>query len=805
MIPVTAIAALLVAPVTSRSAPVTSAPVTPTRVAPAPAVTYNGRERQLRVALPRLDGDVTMDGKLDEPQWQQAARLTGFSQFAPSDGVPAADSTEVLVWYSSTAIYFGVRAYESHEAVHPNLSDRDHIDAEDRVEFLLSTFNDGRQAFVFQVNPLGSQADGTLVESGASNNTAGLGTNSNTSTGRALPDLSANFIWQSQGRVTPYGYEVEIRIPFKSIRYQATATQDWGFNVTRHVKHSGYDDSWAPASRSAASFLGQSGTLVGLTDLHRGTVLEFNPEVTQTASGAQRTAGYGYTLDHTNIGANLRWGVTNNLTLNATAKPDFSQVEADVNQLSYDPRQALFYPERRPFFLDGIEQFTVPSNLIYTRQIVQPTAAGKLTGKLAGMNVAFLSAFDDPGTSVSGSNHPAFAIARAQRDLGSDSRIGLLYTDREDGQNYNRVAGADTRLVFGKIYTVSAQLAGSETQLAGKSFAGPLWNLAFDRNGRTFGLNYSIRAIDPDFKTQSGFISHGNIANINLSHRLSLLGNQGALVENFSGVVGLIGEWQYRRLLGGDDFQNRKLHFDLGATLRGGWQLGASMYSEVFGYDPSIYTDYRVVLPGAAGLDTVQFVGRKRIPNQDYVVSVGTPQGAHLSGNVSVIFGQDENFYEWQQAEILFVNASVSWRPTTQLRVDGTYALQKYNRRTNGSTVAERQIPYVKVEYQITPAVFVRLVTEYDAQKQDALHDDRNGGAPILLYDPSSGTYAPALASTTNRMHLQGLFSYQPIPGTVFFLGYGALLNEPNGLRLSDYNRLNDGFFAKLSWLFRAR
>ncbi|HWG34655.1 MAG TPA: hypothetical protein VN650_10830, partial [Gemmatimonadaceae bacterium] len=140
-----------------------------------------------------------------------------------------------------------------------------------------------------------------------------------------------------------------------------------------------------------------------------------------------------------------------------------------------------------------------------------------------------------------------------------------------------------------------------------------------------------------------------------------------------------------------------------------------------------------------------------------------------------------------------------------QLRVDGTYALQKYNRRTNGSTVAERQIPYVKAEYQITPAVFVRLVTEYDTQKQDALRDDRNGGAPILLYDPSSGTYSPASASTTNRMHLQGLFSYQPIPGTVFFLGYGALLNEPNGLRFNDYNRLNDGFFVKLSWLFRAR
>jgi hypothetical protein len=771
-----------------------------------PSVTYNGREHQLSIASPRLDGDVEIDGKLDEPQWQQAARLTGFSQFAPSDGVPAADSTEVLVWYSPTAIYFGVRAYESHETVHPNLADRDHIDAEDRMEFLLSTFNDSRQAFVFQVNPLGSQADGTLVEAGASNNTAGLGTTGNSSTGRALPDLSANFVWQSKGRATAYGYEIEVRIPFKSIRYQAAVTQNWGFNVTRHVKHSGYDDSWAPASRSAASFLGQSGTLAGLTDLHRGIVLDFNPEITQTASGAQRDSKYGYRLDHTNVGANLRWGVTNNLTLNATARPDFSQVEADANQLSYDPRQALYYSEQRPFFLDGIEQFNVPNRLIYTRQIVQPTAAGKLTGTIAGMNVAFLNAFDDPVTSATGDNHPMFVIARAQRDLGSDSRVGLVYTDREDGQNYNRVAGADARLVFGGIYAMSAQLAGSESEVGDEHFAGPLWNLALDRNGRTFGLNYSVRAIDPNFQTQSGFISRGNIAVVSLSHRLSLLGKPGAVVENLTGVLGVIGEWQYRRFLGGDDFQNRKLHFDFSATLRGGWQLGASVYSEVFGYDPSIFTNYRVVLPGAgSGLDTVQFVGRKRIPNQDYILSFETPQLAHLSANAQVIFGRDENFYEWDQANIFLMNAAVSWRPTTQLRVDGTYAYQRYDRRNDGTTVAKRQIPYVKVEYQVTPSVFVRLVTEYDAQSQDALRDGRNGDAPILLYNSADNTYDPALAATVNRMRLQGLFSYQPVPGTVFFLGYGSLLDEPNGLRFSDYNRINDGFFVKLSWLFRAR
>ena len=773
-----------------------------------PNASYDGRAGQTRVAPPRLDGDVEIDGNLTEPQWQKAALLTGFSQFAPTDGVAASDSTQVLVWYSATAMYVGVRAYEAHGAVQPNLADRDHIDTEDRIELLVSTFNDGRQAYDFQVNPLGIQADGTVVETGASQNTAGPGSsNGSATTGRALPDLSADFVFQSKGHVTPYGYEVEIRIPFKSIRYQASDVQDWGFNVVRHVQHSGHDDTWTPARRAAASFLGQSGTLAGLTDLRRGLVLDFNPEVTQTVNGSPRTAGYGYTVDHTNVGANLRWGVTNNLTLNATAKPDFSQVEADAGQLTYDPRQALFFAERRPFFLDGIEQFSVPNNLIYTRQIVQPVAAGKLTGTVSGMNVALLTAADDPHTSLMGDAHPLFAIARVQRDLGSDSRIGALYTDREDGGDYNRVAGADARIVMHKLYTLRAQAAESQTQEFGSSYSGPLWAASFDRNGRIFGFNYTLQGVSPDFETRSGFISRNGITVGTATHRLSYLGAQGAMLENFTAVVTGSGTWQYDRFLNHRTAQDKKLHLDLATTWRGGWGLGAAIYTETFGYDPALYANYRVVVPGATAgvLDTIQFTGRKRIPNHDWLFNFNTPQGAHFSANGFILLGQDENFFEWEQAAVYFTNVTVNWRPTSQLRVTGTYARQQYDRTTSNSTVAVNEIPYVKVEYQVSRPIFVRLVTEYDSQHQDALIDARHGNAPIVYYDPSSGTYSPAAAYHTGHVRLQGLFSYQPEPGTVFFAGYGALLNEPDGLRFRQYLRLNDGFFVKLSYLFRAR
>src|SRR3954471_22438169 len=245
------------------------------------SLVYNGRNGQLDVRIPQLEGDVAIDGKLTEPVWLEAAVLTGFSQFSPTDGVPAADTTEILVWYSPTAIHFGIRAFEAHGPVHATLADRDRIAADDHIQILLSTFNDGRQASVFAVNPFGVQSDGVLVETGA---TSGNGFN-NAVVKREAADLNPDFVFDSKGRLTAYGYEVEVRIPFKSLRFQPMKEQRWGINVTRQVQHSGEEDSWVPARRASASFLAQSGHLVGLTELRRGLVLEFNPSLTSRTTG----------------------------------------------------------------------------------------------------------------------------------------------------------------------------------------------------------------------------------------------------------------------------------------------------------------------------------------------------------------------------------------------------------------------------------------------------------------------------------------------------------------------------------------
>jgi hypothetical protein len=232
----------------------------------AAAAVFNGRENQLQVHAPRVDASIKIDGVLDDAVWSQATALTGFSQYSPVDGRAAEDSTRVLIWYGTDAMYIGIKAFEAHGSVNSTLADRDHIGGNDYVQVYLDTFNDHRRAFVFGVNPLGIQSDGILNEGTQTRSTGGFGAAPTT---RDSVDLSVDFVYQSKGRITPEGYEVEMRIPFKSLRYQADKTQDWGINIVRRVQHSGADDTWTPARRANASFLAQGGRLVGLSGMSR--------------------------------------------------------------------------------------------------------------------------------------------------------------------------------------------------------------------------------------------------------------------------------------------------------------------------------------------------------------------------------------------------------------------------------------------------------------------------------------------------------------------------------------------------------
>ncbi len=247
----------------------------------------------------------------------------------------------------------------------------------------------------------------------------------------------------------------------------------------------------------------------------------------------------------------------------------------------------------------------------------------------------------------------------------------------------------------------------------------------------------------------------------------------------------------------------KKLHFNNGFKFKGGWLAGVSALFESFAFDEPFYKDYALQAPDRAGPRILPFTGTPHIHNDDYVATLNTPQFSRFSGSIFYIWGHDENFFGWSPATIVFATYAVDWRPNDKIRISPQYQLQSYDRRSDGTTVSVGRIPRLKVEYQVSRAIFVRAIGDYNALQQGALRDDSRTNLPILIRDPATGVYAPSSAFERNRFRVDALFSYQPTPGTVFFAGYSSFLTEPRGLRFDNLHRTNDGFFLKASYLLR--
>ncbi len=738
------------------------------------------------VATPRLDDrQVIIDGRLDEPAWAGAAVLRGFSQYVPNDNRPAEDSTEVRVWYSATAIYFGIRAWQDSASVRATLADRDNIAGDDYVQVILDPVGDRRQALVFGANPLGIQSDGTLSDAARYS----INITSSSLSGAYAVDLSPDFVYASKGRLTSWGYEVEMRIPFKSLRYQARDPQDWGINVIRVVQATGHQHTWTRTLQTRPSFLAQSGTLTGLTDLHRGLVLDATPEITSTETGAPKLPnGWQYAGGDPRVGATVRWGMTSTLSLAATARPDFSQVEADVPQIQFDPRSALFFPEKRPFVLDGLDLFGTPVQLIYTRRLADPDAALKLTGQAGGTTIAALAGEDDL-------DHQLMTALRLRRNVGGQNTLGLVLTSRDGGSAYNHVAAADTRVLLGSNWDLAVQAGASVTRDSAQAspVTAPMWKATLVRSGRHFGLTAQSYGVHGDFQARSGFIPRTGFISTSAIPSIALTGKPGSLLESFNANVYLaerLNDWGRPTQSASHD--DRQADFSFGFTLKGGWQLGTGISVEEFGYTPSLFQNYWI----DRGIDTVRFTGQPHIHNLDLGANIATPRFQNFSLSAFVLVGHDENFFEWASANVILSTADLAWRPTPRIRTDLLYNHQQVIRRTDGSLVQLTRIPRLKIEYQLSRAIFLRVVGEYTANQLDSLRDDSRTNGAILFKDPVTGAFTRSTASTSNTFRVDWLFSYRPVPGTVFFAGYGGTYDHGT--------RIGDGFFVKLSYLIRA-
>jgi hypothetical protein len=750
----------------------------------------DGRGRPT-VTIPRVEAEATVDGALDEPAWGQAARLTGFSQYEPVDGRPAEERTEVRVWYAPDAIYFGILAYDRNPgSIRATRADRDNIDSDDHVIIYLDTFNDRRRAFFFAVNPLGIQQDGVRSEGAASAGNIFGGS----------IDKNPDYLYESRGRVTDSGYVVEVRVPFKSLRYPGNGPQSWGLNFLRRIQRTGYNDTWTDVRRASASFLLQAGTINGLHDLKRGLVFEAQPFVTASANGSRDLATGAFDREDVDpeAGLNLRLGLTN-ISLDATLNPDFSQVESDVSQVTVNQRFALFFPEKRPFFLEGIELFSTPNQLVYTRQIENPIVGAKVTGKFGSLGLAHLTAIDQVDLDGDGDFEEAlFNITRIRRDFGSNSLVGITATDRSmlDSPDYNRVLAGDLRYVFGGLYYFEAQLGASWSSFDGGSTLGqqttsaPIWKLELDRTGRAWGFNYQLNAIGEDFITRAGFVNRRDIQTIRGFNRFSRYGARGALLENYRVFFGPNRIYRYGDL-GGDAIEGSE---EIGQRFqfRGGWAVNVQTNREFVDFEPDQYADYEVDI----GVDTVDFMNAEGASGITAEIGIETPTYQLFGAEASIGYGRTAIFAEAASANALELEAGFALRPTTGIRMEFSTQYERITRKENGSEYARSIIPRFKIEYQPARSLFFRVVADYVVQRVSPLQDPETG-QPILIQG------IPVGAEKFNDLQVDFLASFEPSPGTVAFLGYGnTMVKDPN-LGLNRLERVRDGFFVKLAYQFR--
>jgi hypothetical protein len=739
------------------------------------------------VTIPRIEAMVQIDGRLDEPVWSRAARLGGFSQYQPIDGRSAEEQTEVLVWYSPAALHVGIIAYDREpSSIRATLADRDNLDSEDSVTIYLDTFNDHRRAFFFTVNPLGIQQDGVLSE-------AGFNAGSLKQDGGALrqaggaTDKNPDYQFDSKGRITKDGYVVELRIPFKSLRYSGNGPQRWGLNILRTVQRTGYLDTWTDARRAGESFLAQAGGIDGLHDMQRGVVTEVQPFITTAVNGSRGDVASPLVRERPDInpGVNLRFSTTN-LTVDSTVNPDFSQVESDASQVTVNERFALFFPEKRPFFLEGIELFAAPNQLVYSRQIVNPLAGGKVTGKIGGLNIAYLAVKEkeDSGGAL-------FNVARLRYDVGPNSTVGVTLTDRTAGGTYNRVVSADSRVIFKRVYYVQAQAGGSWTDDGTGRRASPLWMLEWDRTGRAFGFNYKVTGTGPGFKAAAGYVPRNDIVEAHVSNRYSWYGARGSWLETVSPRLNLTRIWRYssfdRGPLEGTD------QASVQSQWRGGWNVNVTVKHLSWRFEPEAFNAYQV--SGAGG--SVAYKPIDRVTGTTSSMTLKTPIFRTFNAQLDAQRGPVAIFAEGAGGRETRLSATLSARPTGSIRMEATATYSSITRERDGSEFAQTVIPRFKVEYQVTRSVFFRMVAEYQSQRQAVLIDAIDG-VPLIVSGPF-----PAAYSTTG-LRLDWLASYKPTPGTVAFFGYGSSLAYDRLNPLSNHlERMSDGFFLKIAYQFR--
>lgn len=532
----------------------TSTETKPAATATAPAakgVVTVPPEKANPVTIPKFETPPTIDGVLNDPVWQGAAVLKDFYQIDPGDNIAPSKPTEVLLGYDSRFLYIAFRAFDEPDKVRSTVAKRDNIFQDDYVGFYLDTFNDKRRAFEIFFNPLGIQGDGIMTE------------------GRG-EDFSVDLLLESKGTINESGYIVEIAIPFKSLRYEAGKGKFWGAHFFRRIQRFNRElSSWMPFSRSINGNMNQAGHLGGLEGISVERTIELIPSLTLSEEGRfVRTFGVfpGTLAAVTDPGRIVNQPLTFDpgltakfipspaITLDLAINPDFAQVEADQLVVTANQRFPIFFEEKRPFFLEGIDIFSTPITALHTRAIVDPDIAVKTTGKLGRTSFGLIAASDNgPGnfsaddrgllgsclerraldpTVVCNSErfvdkNAYIGVLRVKRDVGKENSLGILATSYSFIEKHNQLVAIDGRFKLDKQTTFTFQTLGTTSRNfffdpndgVTRYRTGNGFGYSFDYNvsGRNWGYEIGGEGFTQDYRADVGFFQRTN-SNFNFGY-----------------------------------------------------------------------------------------------------------------------------------------------------------------------------------------------------------------------------------------------------------------------------------------------
>lgn len=684
----------------------------------------------------RIAAPPVIDGILDDEAWKTASQVTGFKTWRPDYGHEPGGQTIAYAMYDAENMYFAFRAFDPDPAkIKASMASRDSIRPDDWICLNLDSFNDQQALYSFYVNPLGIQMDSRFAAN--------------------KEDIGFDTVWYSAGRVDEKGYTVEMRIPFKSIRYSGSKLVTMGVIFERSVSRTS-EGSTFPAldPRMGMNFNIQTQAM-SFQDVKPFTLLEVLPDATYSEQRQVQGGRLQRTSSGGDFGVTGKYGVTAQLTAEGTYNPDFSQVEADAGQVDVNLRHPLFFAEKRPFFLEGNDVFNlggpaqngVLQAVVHTRTIVNPLAGAKVTGKLARADtIAGLYAVDEaaPGTGPDAQ----VSILRYKRALNQDAYVGGFYVGREQGSSFNRVAGADGTLRLNDSTALGFHgFASSTATGAGPAERGHAAGADFTRDTRRMTLYLGALDVSKGFQAQSGYLTRNGVSEV-----IGSLGYRFYPASRIARRVGLTGTSLQTR----DAFAARWETYNeaaLGVLLARATNLTANCHAAT-----EVFQAEEFDISGCTMTGSSQFTKQLRLSlsltHGNAIYYAAAPFGGRSTrGSLTVVYQPSE-----QWSETLGV----------------TYA--NFDPASGGARLYDYGIVRSRTTFQLNRYLFARGIVEYNSYRRQLMTD--------------------FLAS----------FTY--IPGTVLHAGYGSLYEKTrwdgNGYvadrRLLETRR---GLFLKASYLWR--